>query len=75
MSQRTLPPPPGVLVGVRGLLPLKSVDEQTNTVTFTINDAVSQNALDNGMDFRIACSGPGDVSVRWVRVVRMDPPQ
>lgn len=46
-------------------------DGTIKTVTFSINQASFLNGFDNGMDFRIVCDGPGDVSVRWVRLVRM----
>jgi hypothetical protein len=49
-------------------------DGQIKTVTFRIADADNRNGLDNGMDFRIACDGPGDVTVRWVRLVRESQP-
>jgi hypothetical protein len=48
-------------------------DGRVKTVTFTIGNAAFQNGLDHGMDFRLACDGPGDVTARWVRVVRLEP--
>lgn len=45
-------------------------DGKVRTVTFTIPDAVFANGMDHGMDFRIVCDGPGNVTVRWVRVIR-----
>ena len=45
-------------------------DGKVRTVTFSLDDARFTNALPNGMDFRIACDGPEDVVVQWVRVVR-----
>ncbi len=51
-----------------------SDDGQVKTVTFTVDDASFTNGLANGMDFKIVCEGPGDVTVRWVRLIRMDEP-
>ncbi len=48
-------------------------DGKVKTVTFTIPDAVFANRLESGMDFRIVCEGPGDVSARWVRLIRQQP--
>ncbi len=45
-------------------------DGEVRTVTFTLTDAAFVNGLSYGADFRIACDWPGDVVVRWVRVVR-----
>jgi len=45
-------------------------DDEVRTVTFTLTDAAFANGLSYGTDFRIACDWPGDVIVRWVRVVR-----
>jgi hypothetical protein len=45
-------------------------DLAIRTVTFTIPGAKFSNALPGGMDFRIASNLRGDVTVRWVRVVR-----
>ncbi|MBC8425884.1 hypothetical protein H8E07_17370 [bacterium] len=45
-------------------------DDEVRTVTFTLTDAAFANGLSYGSDFRIACDWPGDVVVRWVRVVR-----
>ncbi len=49
-------------------------DGGIKTVTFEIYHPSFLNGLDNGMDFRIACDGPDDVTVRWVRLVRIDTP-
>lgn len=47
-------------------------DGMIKTVSFTINEPSFLNGLENNMDFRIVCDGPGDVTVRWVRLVRMN---
>jgi hypothetical protein len=47
-----------------------SHDGQIKTVTFEIADARFVNGLQNGLDFQIVCEGPGDVTVRWVRLIR-----
>ena len=49
-------------------------DGRVRTVTFTIPMPQFRNRQEHGMDFRIACDGPEDVIVRWVRVVRPNPP-
>ena len=49
-------------------------DGSIKTITFPINNPGFRNGLENGMDFRIVCEGPGNVTVRWVRVVRMEEP-
>jgi hypothetical protein len=49
-------------------------DGQTRTITFTIDRPRFVGDFTGGMDFRIVCDGPGDVTVRWVRVVRLDEP-
>ena len=49
-------------------------DGSVKTVTFTIAEPSFVNGLDNGMDFRIVCDGPGDVTVRWVRLIRTEAP-
>jgi len=49
-------------------------DGEVRTVTFTLDDARFAGELDHGMDFRIVCNGPQDVTVRWVRVVRQSRP-
>lgn len=45
-------------------------DGEVKTATFTLADADFAGGLPHGMDFRIACDGPQDVAVRWVRVIR-----
>jgi hypothetical protein len=45
-------------------------DGAVRTVTFTLDDARFAGDLPQGMDFRLACDGPNDVVVRWVRLVR-----
>ena len=45
-------------------------DQKVWTVTFAIDDARFAGGLAWGQDFRIVSEGPGDVTVRWVRVVR-----
>lgn len=45
-------------------------DGKVKTATFTILDARFVNGLPNGVDFHVLTDGPGDVTVRWVRVVR-----
>jgi hypothetical protein len=47
-------------------------DGQVKTVSFAIPEPFFDNGLDHGMDFRLNCSGPENVSVRWVRVVNLD---
>lgn len=49
-------------------------DGKIKTVTFTLPEPRFANGLSSGMDFRIACDGPGDVTVRWVRLVRQQAP-
>jgi hypothetical protein len=49
-------------------------DGTVKTVTFDISDPIFVNGLENEVDFRIASDGPGDVSVRWVRLVRSQLP-
>ena len=49
-------------------------DGKVKTVTFTVTDAAFLDGLEHGMDFRITCDGPGDVTVRWVRLVRLQAP-
>jgi hypothetical protein len=49
-----------------------SHDGQLKTVTFEMADARFVNGLENGLDFQIVCEGPGDVTVRWVRLIRSD---
>lgn len=49
-------------------------DGAVRTVTFTLDGARFSGGLDHGMDFRIMCTGPGDVIVRWVRLVRLQRP-
>ena len=45
-------------------------DGKIKTYTLTINGAVFQNYFNSNMDFRLVSTGPGDVTVRWVRLVR-----
>ena len=47
-------------------------DGAVKTVTFDIANPGFLNGLPNGMDFRIVCDGPEDLTVRWVRVVKWD---
>ena len=47
-------------------------DGRVKTATFLIDDALFAGGLPHGMDFRIACDGPQDVTVRWVRLIRDD---
>jgi len=47
-----------------------TADGEVRTVTFTISDAQMTNGLPHDMDFRIVCGGSGDLSVRWVRLLR-----
>lgn len=49
-------------------------DGAVKTVTFDIVNPEFLNGLPNGMDFRIVCDGPEDLTVRWVRVVKWDGP-
>jgi hypothetical protein len=49
-------------------------DGVVRTVTFTLDSPRFAGDLVNDMDFRIRCEGPGDVTVRWVRLVRQDAP-
>ncbi len=51
-----------------------SGDGNVKTVTFEISQSSFLNGLDNGVDFRIACDGAENVTVRWVRVIRMNAP-
>jgi hypothetical protein len=51
-----------------------SGDGEARTVTFTLDDARFDNGLDHGMDFRIVCDSVEDVTVRWVRLVRLTRP-
>ena len=50
-------------------------DGRVRTVTFRIDDIKFANAQPSGMDFRIACDGPEDVTVQWVRVMRDNVPE
>lgn len=45
-------------------------DGKVKTVTFTLPNAAFRNGMDHDMDFRVRCEGPGDVTVRWVRLIR-----
>lgn len=47
-------------------------DGKVKTATFAVEDARFAGGLPHGMDLRIACDGPDDVTVRWVRIVRSD---
>jgi hypothetical protein len=47
-------------------------DGKTKTATFLVPDIRFGNWFDSGMDFRIVCAGPGDISIRWVRLIRED---
>ncbi len=49
-------------------------DGAVRTVSFTLDDVRFAGGLEHGMDFRIACEGPDDVTVRWVRVIRLQRP-
>ena len=43
---------------------------EVKTATFTIDGARFAGGLPHGMDFRLVCDGPQDLTVRWVRVIR-----
>jgi hypothetical protein len=47
---------------------------QVKTATFELAAPPLANSLPSGHDFRLVCRGPGDVVVRWVRVVRLTRP-
>ncbi len=49
-------------------------DGKVRTVTFTLIEPRFANGMNHGVDFRIACLGPSDVAVRWVRLVRQQVP-
>jgi hypothetical protein len=49
-------------------------DGTWKTVTFEIPDAAFQNRQKGGMDFRIHNGGSNDLTVRFVRVIRLTPP-
>lgn len=49
-------------------------DGAIRTVTFTLDDFRFANDLEHGMDLRIVCDGSEDVTVRWMRVVRLTRP-
>ena len=44
-------------------------DNQKKTYTFTLRNAVFTNQFSN-MDFRLVNTGPGDLTVSWVRLIR-----
>ncbi len=47
-------------------------DGHVKTVSFAIPEPHFANGMEHGMDFRVNCTGPENVSVRWVRVVNLD---
>ncbi|MEZ4388296.1 MAG: hypothetical protein R3D98_12115, partial [Candidatus Krumholzibacteriia bacterium] len=49
-------------------------DDAVRTVTFRIADLALAGGLPHGMDVRLVCDGPGDATVRWVRLVRLERP-
>jgi hypothetical protein len=49
-----------------------TADGKIKTATFALDDARFANELPHGMDLRIVSDGPGDVTVRWVRIIRAD---
>ena len=55
--------------------PVKGVgDGKWKTATMVVADAAFQNRQRGGMDFRIVNGGTSDLTVRFVRVVRLTPP-
>jgi Beta-galactosidase len=55
--------------------PVKGVDDgKWKTATLVVADAAFQNRQRGGMDFRIVNAGENDLTVRFVRVVRLIPP-
>jgi hypothetical protein len=50
-------------------------DGRWKTVTFTLPDAAFLNRQNGQMDFRLYNGGSSDISVRFVRVIKLDPPQ
>ena len=48
-------------------------DGKWKTVTFAMNDASFQNRQRAGMDFRVFNGGSHDLTVRFVRVIKMKP--
>jgi hypothetical protein len=55
--------------------PVKNLgDGQWKTTTLVVSDASFQNRQRGGMDFRIVNAGENDLTVRFVRVVRLTPP-
>ncbi|MEO1373375.1 MAG: beta-galactosidase [Cyanobacteria bacterium J06635_10] len=51
-----------------------SEDNRWKTVTFYTNDAAFLNRQNKGMDFRIFNGGVDDITVRFVRVIKENPP-
>ncbi len=49
-------------------------DGAWKTTTLEMPDAGFGNRQKGGMDFRIVTGGPGDLTVRFVRVIRLTPP-
>lgn len=49
-------------------------DNQWKTVTFEIKDAAFLNRQNSNMDFRIFNGGQQDLTVRFVRVIKLQPP-
>lgn len=52
----------------------KRGDGAWKTETFEVPDAGFGNRQRGGMDFRLVNGGPGDLTVRFVRVIRLTPP-
>lgn len=50
-------------------------DGKWKTVTFSINDAAFDNRQRENMDFRIFNGGKEDLTVRFVRLIKLEPPQ
>lgn len=49
-------------------------DFKWKTVTFSIDDAAFLNRQNGGMDFRIFNGGENDITVRFVRTIKLNPP-
>ncbi len=50
-------------------------DQRWKTITFTLDDAHFANRQKDGLDFRLYNGGDHDLTVRFVRVIKMEAPQ
>ncbi len=58
----------GVLSSTRSIV--NANDNQKKTYTITLNNPTFSNQFNSAMDFRLVNEGPGNITVRWVRLVR-----